>query len=76
MPKLPERFTSLWRPKKLELDCAPVLESNPLSSWKPAFRPPPRSSTPLKPKREALLFILVVVVSPIFSRSIEVLIRP
>src|SRR3989344_2857654 len=75
MQKPPARFTSLWRPKKGELG-APVLESKPLSSWKPAIKPPPRSSWPLKPKREELLNRPVLDTLPSFWCSNVVLTRP
>ncbi|MNT12455.1 hypothetical protein D3C72_1473810 [compost metagenome] len=54
-PKLPSRLTVERRLKPRPLVPAalpaPVSESRPASSQKPAFRSPPRSSVPRKPRR-------------------------
>src|SRR5690606_27728246 len=56
----------------------PVPSSEPKlpSSWKPAFKPLPRSSVPRKPMYEELLFMTDLLSSPIFWCSTVVLIRP
>jgi hypothetical protein len=41
--------------KRVGSDWVPVSGDRPASSWKPAFKPSPRSSTPRMPKRLVLL---------------------
>ena len=55
---------------------APVELSKPCSITNMAFRPPPRSSVPLKPMRDELLFIELVEVEPSLIRSMVVFRRP
>ena len=77
-PKLPIRLTLERGPRTgcrgWSCRCPRV---KPCSSWKAALRPPPRSSMPLRPRRELLLLTLTTrSAEPVLTLSTVVLKRP